>query len=85
MRARVKLNASKCFVLTLTLKRQPVVAEYKLDGAVLSRCTEARDLGVILDQKLTFAAHVDRTVSQGNRMLGLLIRSTQASGYPNCG
>ena len=82
---RLKLNASKCFVLTLTLKRQPVTTEYKLDGIVLSRCTEVRDLGVILDQKLTFASHVDRTVSQGNRMLGLLIRSTQASGYSNCG
>ena len=61
---------SAALVLTLTLKRQLVATEcLQTDGAVLSRCTEARDLGVTLDQKLTFAAHVDRTVSQGNWML----------------
>ena len=37
-----------------------------------------RDLGVIIDSKLNFAAHVSRIVSQANRALGLLIRSFQA-------
>ena len=38
-----------------------------------------RDLGVILDTKLTFADHVDATISKANRMLGLLVRSMQVS------
>ena len=76
---RLHLNPAKCFTLTLTLKRQPVITDYLLDGVSLKRCSEARDLGLILDQKLTFAQHVDKTVSQGNRLLGLLIRSMHAS------
>ena len=48
-----------------------------MDGTELARCVEIRDLGVILDTKLTFAAHVDATVSKARRMLGLLIRSMQ--------
>ena len=38
-----------------------------------------RDLGVTLDSKLTFAAHVDSVVSRANRMLGLLMRSVQTA------
>lgn len=36
-----------------------------------------RDLGVILDSKLTFADHIDSVVGKANRMLGLLMRSVQ--------
>ena len=38
-----------------------------------------RDLGVILDSRLTFADHVDTVISKANRMLGLLMRSMQVS------
>ena len=38
-----------------------------------------RDLGIVLDTKLTFADHIDATVSKANRMLGLLMRSMQVS------
>ena len=34
-----------------------------------------RDLGVILDEKLTFSEHVDVIVRKANRALGLLMRS----------
>jgi len=43
---------------------------------------EMRDLGVILDSKLTFAPHIDATVSKANRMLGLLMRSMQMPSVP---
>ena len=36
-----------------------------------------RDLGIILDTKLTFASHVNNVVSRANRSLGLLFRSFQ--------
>ena len=41
-----------------------------------------RDLGVILDSRLTFACHVDATVAKAKRMLGLLIRGMQQSAVP---
>ena len=37
-----------------------------------------RDLGVVLDQKLTFESHIDSIVKKANMALGLMIRSLQA-------
>ena len=49
------------------------------DGTILENVSTIRDLGVILDQKLTFEAHIDATVSKANRTLGLLMRTFQSA------
>ena len=82
---RLKLNPTKCSVISFTLRTRPVVADYILDGVALARGTEVRDLGVMLDSKLTFATHVDATVSKAKRMLGLIIRSMQQPACPRRG
>ena len=74
---RLRLNPSKCSVISFTLRKRPVMHDYVLNGAILERRYETRDLGVVLDSKLTFESHVDLAVSKANRMLGLLIRSMQ--------
>ena len=76
------LNSVKCHVITFTLRTSPVLATYKICDAALERCTQVRDLGVVLDSKLTFAGHVDATVAKAKRMVGLLIRSMQRSAVP---
>lgn len=73
----LQLNPAKCKVLTLTLRRSPVVATYMIGGVVLERVQVMRDLGIMLDQKLTFGEHVDYTVRKANRALGLLMRTLQ--------
>ena len=42
---------------------------------MIDRVSVMRDLGVLLDEKLTFADQVDGVVRRANRALGLLIRS----------
>ena len=79
---KLRLNPTKCHVISFTLRTSPISAVYTMDGIVLGRCAEVRDLGVILDSKLTFAKHVDATVAKSRRMLGLLIRSMQMSACP---
>ena len=74
---KLQLNASKCKVLTFTLKRKPIVSSYSINGVVLENVTAMRDLGVILDQKLTFQPHIDSIVRKSNMSLGLLMRSLQ--------
>ena len=71
------LNPAKCKVLTLTLRRKPVVSAYLIGGVLLEKVSIMRDLGVMIDGKLTFSDHVDRTVTKANRALGLLMRSFQ--------
>ena len=75
----LKLNPAKCRTITFTLRTSPIASRYVLDGHQLERCTSIRDLGVILDVKLTFRDHVDACVSKANRMIGLLMRSMQVS------
>ena len=71
------LNPQKCKAFTMTRRRYPVQTTYRVGNSTLESVSEIRDLGVTLDTKLTFSAHVNRTVSQANRALGLLIRSFQ--------
>jgi len=78
---RLRLNPVKCKFITFTLRTSPLVSCYTLDGHQLERYSQIRDLGVLLDSKLTFSHHVDATMAKANRMLGLLIRSMQ---MPNC-
>ena len=73
----LKLNPSKCKVLSLTLRRAPVIGSYVVGGVELERVTVMRDLGIMLDQKLTFGEHIDSTVRKANRALGLLMRTLQ--------
>ena len=71
------LNPSKCKILTLSLRRSPIVGTYVIDGTTIERVTVMRDLGVLVDVKLTFGPHVDSVVLKASRALGLLIRSFQ--------
>ena len=73
------IRMAKCKTISFTLRKTPIRCTYTLDGHRLDRCEQIRDLGVILDSKLTFADHVHSTVSKANRMLGLLMRSVQTS------
>ena len=41
----------------------------------LRQTTAAKDLGVLLDEKLNFSKHFDNIVCDANRLVGLLIRS----------
>lgn len=74
---KLSLNASKCKNMSVTLKRNPVQYAYTVRGTALEKLDTMRDLGVILDSKLTFAAHVDCAVSKARRALGVLMRSFQ--------
>ena len=73
----LKLNPQKCKSFSMTLRRAPVRTSYLIDATVLQHVEEIKDLGVTLDTKLTFMAHVSDVVKRANRSLGMLIRSFQ--------
>ena len=78
----LSLNPSKCKSFTLTLRRAPVQITYSIGGTLLEHVDQIRDLGIIIDSKLTFAQHVDHAVKRANRALGLLMRSFQTGARP---
>ena len=78
---RLTLNPQKCVSFTITLKRAPILSTYHINSSPLQRVAEVRDLGIVLDTKLTFSAHISSIMSKANKALGLLIRSFQ-TGLP---
>ena len=74
---KLHLNPSKCHSFRMTLKRKPILTTYKIQLCALKHVEKVRDLGVWLDSKLTFAAHVDFIVAKANRAMGVLMRSLQ--------
>jgi hypothetical protein len=47
---------------------------YMLDGTVVDRVSSINDLGVIMDEKITFSEDVDVMVAKAFAMLGLIRR-----------
>ena len=68
-----RVNPSKCKSFRMTLKTKPLITSCFTGDEVLEH-NEIRDLGVILDTKLTFGPHVNQIVTKSNRALGVLIR-----------
>ena len=76
---KLQLNPVKCKTFTITLKRKPIHATYKILSTALENVTKIRDLGVWLDTKLTFGEHIDTITSKANRALGVMIRTLQSN------
>ena len=81
-RNQLELNSSKCQSITFNRTRRSVFAMYHLGAAKLKRVSEVKDLGVILDAKLDFSVHIDRSISKCRAALGLIYRFAREFGDP---
>lgn len=68
-------NLDKCKIITFTLLKKPITYDYTMEGRKLIRVEEMRDLGVILDSKLTFSKHINAMVSKSFKTLGFIKRT----------
>jgi hypothetical protein len=71
------LNVSKCYVLSFTRKKSPLIHNYNLNSHILERVTYITDLGVIFDYHLTFIYQYEAMLSRANKMLGFIKRRAQ--------
>lgn len=73
---RLDLNVKKCAIMTFTHKtdRTKLEYQYAIGDAILSRVNLKRDLGVWLDDKLSFKQHIDATTRKAYQMLGFIFR-----------
>lgn len=68
------LNLDKCETITFS-RKQPnniLAHNYKIDDSEIKRVTVVKDLGLLLDNRLTFNTHVDQIVSRGKAVLGFI-------------
>lgn len=67
-------NADKCSVIHFG-KKNPCY-DYKVaDNSNLGVTTEEKDLGILIDDKLTFKQHIESTVNKANQILGVIKRN----------
>ena len=74
---KLVLNPTKCKSFCITLKSTPIIYHYGIGYTGLETVESIRDLGVILDRRLTFSDHTDAVVSKANKIMGILMRSVQ--------
>jgi hypothetical protein len=72
---KMNLNVTKCKILTVTRKRNPVMYNYCMNNEQLERCEYIRDLGIIINNTLTWCNHVQSIVSKANKVMGLIKRT----------
>ena len=73
---RMSLNASKCSHIKFTRKKKVVSSKYFIHNQELLEVSVIRDLGVLIDSKLTYSAHYNHMISKAWALLGLIKRST---------
>lgn len=75
---QMRLAANKCNALRITNKsgHETTCNDcYILNNECLSWCTEVRDLGVLVDNKLSFNKHIDNVVHKAHIRSRLILRS----------
>ena len=72
---QMKFNPSKCHVLRISRKQNPVESNYVLMGKVLDSVTHHPYLGVELSRNLNLGQHVNIKVMKANRSLRFLQRN----------
>jgi hypothetical protein len=68
------LNAAKCQVINFSRKISPTTPIYILNNCPIPLKSVIRDLGILLDSKLTFTLHYDTIICKANRTLGCVKR-----------
>ena len=68
-KCQMKFNTSKCHVLRVSRKQNPVESNYVLMGKVLHSVTHHPYLGVELSRNLDRSQHVNNKVMKANRSL----------------
>lgn len=83
---RMELSVTKCTTISFHRKtrREVFTFDYTLGGHVLERLTVVKDLGVLLDEKLSFRQQQAAIVDKANRQLGFLFRMAREFDDPLC-
>jgi hypothetical protein len=76
------LNVSKCCVISFSRRRQNSVYDYFIGNSKLVRSELVKDLGVLMDTKLSFKQQVDRVYFQAKCKLGFVKRMSKEFNDP---
>lgn len=69
-------NIEKCKVMTYSLNKIRIHSNYTMNGNILRREYQVKDLGVFFNDNLKWDQHIDYIVNSSLKNLGFLIRNT---------
>lgn len=78
------LSIGKCQVISYSRKKSTIHFPYSLSGQLIERVSRIRDLGVILDEQLTFTDHYNDIICRANKQLGFVLKMTSKFKDPLC-
>jgi len=61
---QLKLAINKCQHIHISLSRTAVLPTFSLNGIILSSCSLCRDLGIIIDSRLSFIENINSMVAK---------------------
>lgn len=70
----LELNVKKCNSISFTRKHITRQENINIGHKIVERCSQVRDLGVILDSKLTFVDHYNNIIFKSSNVLGFIKR-----------
>jgi len=60
---QLKIAINKCQRIHISLSIIAVLPKFSLNGNILSSCSSCRDLGIIIDPRLSFIEHINSMVA----------------------
>ena len=73
----MELNIDKCHLIIFSRSRNPIQHAYNVGGRPLGVVSQIKDLGVILDEKLSYVPHITLAISKSLQMLVFMRRCTK--------
>lgn len=73
----MELNANKCHTMSFSRIKDPLHHVYYINNTPLDNVSTIKDLGVLLDQSLSFSPHISQTITKSLKMLGFIKRTSQ--------
>lgn len=70
----LEVHSMKCQIITFSLKKITIHSDYFIRGEKIKRTENIRDLGVILDPKLSFSQHFEYISNKAHAMLAFVKR-----------
>uniref|UniRef100_A0A0K8WLI3 RNA-directed DNA polymerase from mobile element jockey n=1 Tax=Bactrocera latifrons TaxID=174628 RepID=A0A0K8WLI3_BACLA len=79
---KLDLNIKKCAVISFSRSHTTHPTNYMLNNKVISEVEDIKDLGIIIDSKLTFTKHISKITLQAHKMLGFITRTCRDFADP---
>ena len=74
-RWQMKFNINKCVLLRFTRRHLPLINNYTLNNQTIKSSNTYKYLGILLDNSLSWAPHINNITNKATRMLNFIKRN----------